>query len=588
MRGSKTVFLLFCVLLLGGYIWFVERNRLSLAEQKAVDRQAFDLSMDRVDRIGIRTSSLEVEMVFDGTRWILTEPEGARASQPVVHQLLARFRNLSRGEFITPADMRSRSLTLADFGLEVPRMILTLGVEDERRVYSVGSTNPLETALYVKEESSQNVMLISSDLLSILPPDVSHFRDPDLFSVSPSEVQEIALVSSQGTVRLEREGDSWWLVNPTRARSDNAKVNDLLQKLSKSRIEAVVNRPGPDEMEAFHAAGHVDVLRLWAGTQPVPIEIEIGGTVPGNADRCYARIVGLEGLVEVSRGLRVLAQTPSAALRDRSVLSLPPNTIHTVEITDGDDVILLKKQDSGWHLQEPLNLPASGAHIQRLITQWHDAMVESFLSGDKAPEPSSTWTVSFQSGEPPAGATFTVVDNQAPPGRAFVKKSSSGELLQVVPDVVKFFPRDALFYVSKQIVTFDPSAAVRISVEHQGDTFTVSRTTVEASWSEKDGGEKANDAVLLEVLNTVSRLAADAVMAYQPDAAADPDYLLSIGLGGKHPENITLALTGSMIWVQGREVVYAIPAGKRGELLNLLAQLETSPEGSQNETEATP
>ncbi len=467
MRASKTWFLFFCVVLLGGYIWFVEKNRLSPAEQKAVERQAFDLSMDRVDRIGIRTASLEVELVHDGARWMLSEPQGARASQPVVDQLLARFRSLDRGEFITPADMRSRSLTLADFGLEVPQMVLTLGVDEELRVYSVGSPNPLGTSLYVKEESSQNVMLVSSDLLSILPPDPFLFRDSELFPVGPSEVRELSLVSGQGTLRLQREGGGWMILNPVRAPADSAKVHELLTKLSRARLEGGVNRPGPEDMEAFEAGGSPDIIRLWPNTKTIPIELQIGGTVPGNLEKSYARIPGQEGLVVVSKGLKTLAATPPAALRDRSVLSLPPSDLLAVRISDQDTFIHLEKTEQGWRMRDPLELPASGARVQQVVEEWNRATVEAFLPAED-----------FSAGTEPYGTitfegkasihTFTLLSGTAPPGRAFVQSAASEEILQVVPDVVRYLPRDPLSYVSRQLFSLDPSRAVRITLQ-QGD-----------------------------------------------------------------------------------------------------------------------
>ena len=579
VKASKTVLLFLTVLLLGGYIWFVERNKLSPAEQKAVDRQAFDLSMDRVDRIGIRTASLDVEMVHDGSRWMLVEPKGARASQPIVQQLLARFRSLNRGEFITPADMRSRSLTLADFGLEIPQLMLTLGVKDERRLYSVGSPNPLGTSLYVKEESSQNVMLVSSDLLEIVPPDVFLFRDSELFPVAPSEVRELALGSENGTVRLQREGEFWMMINPVRAVANSAKVEELLLKLGQSRIEDVVNRPGTESLQAFQGGGNIEFIRLWSNTQSIPIELQIGGSVPGDLHRNFARILGQEGLVEVSKGLQVLAQTSASALRDRTVLSLSPEEVHLIEISDAETEIVLSKKEDGWVMQEPLDLPASSAKIQQVIGHWKRAIVEEFLPLEGEAPAESIGKVTFRGEAEGSEEVFTLFKKSTPPGRAFAQKAEASEWLQVVPDVVKFIPQDPLAYVSKNIISFDPHRAVRLSVHHQTTTLNVVRADASSPWETSTDSVSVDQRAVQSSLNQLRSLSADQVIPFTSEMTETPETRISIGLGGENPENFTLAISDTEVWIQGREVAYRVASSASESIVNTLLRAAESNQG---------
>lgn len=565
MRASRTFLLFLSVLLLGGYIWFVERNRLSPAEQKAVDRQAFDLSMDRVDRIGIRTPELDVEMVSNGTQWKLTEPEGARASEPVVRQLLARFRSLSRGEFITPADMRSRELTLADFGLEIPQLLLTLGVGNERRVYSVGSPNPLGTALYVKEESSQNVMLVSSDLLEILPPDVSFFRDPELFPVGPSEVREVALVTTEGTVRLKREGQDWRLMEPVRAAADREEVESLLMKLQQSRIEGVLNRPGTDELEAFQGSGDLEVIRIWPSTETVPIEVTLGGTAPGNQDQALARITGQGGLVNVSKGLQVLARTPAAAFRDRNLLSLDAERIDSIRISEADRVIELLRTDGEWNMIRPLKLPASSARIQQVIAQWQEGIIERFLPLEGEAD-TEVGEVVFLSTEEDLTTRYTLLNPSPRPGRALVRKEGAAERFQVVPDVVKFLPRDPLAYLSREMVSIETDRVVRVSLETGDRSHVLVRAGPDAEWEMLETERQVQAEKVEALLSRFTRWFADSVVSFQPEIAGNPDFRFSLGLGGDSPVNLTFVVSGSMVWVQGREVMYTLTGTRVEEL----------------------
>ncbi|MGA0369647.1 MAG: DUF4340 domain-containing protein, partial [Kiritimatiellia bacterium] len=172
MSASKTIFLLMLVLGLGGYIWFYEINQLSSAEKRALQRQAFDLQVEQINGIGIQTADYKVELTQTDLGWELVRPKGARAAAPVVQQLLARLKTLGKGDLITPADMRADEKSLAEFGLAVPRIKLTLRSPAQVREYQVGDVNPLGNSVYVKEESTQNVMPVSTDLLEILPKDL--------------------------------------------------------------------------------------------------------------------------------------------------------------------------------------------------------------------------------------------------------------------------------------------------------------------------------------------------------------------------------------------------------------------------------
>lgn len=589
MRAGKTVFLFVAVLLLGGYIWFVERNVLSPAEQKAVDRQAFDLPMDRVDRIGIRTASLNVEMVAKDLQWVLTEPAGARASEPVVRQLLARFRTLSRGEFITPADMRTRGLTLADFGLEVPQLVLTLGMNDERRVYAVGSPNPLGNALYVKEESSQNIMLVSSDLLEVLPDTDLSYRDPSLFPVGPAEVQELTLVSGGRTVRLERDGPNWWIRDPVRGKGDVEQVDLLLTKFEMSRIEDVINRPTAEELESFAGREENEIIRILPQAQTVPLEVVLGGTVPGEPERCYARITGQDGLVKVSVGLRQLATSSAEGLRDRTVLSLSPEQIDRIQITDEGQKIVLRKRGIHWQVEEPYNLPASDARVQNLIARWQDAIVERFLPVEGTLENlTSVGGILFEDTAGAQRMSFTLFDESPRPGRAVLRNEGSEELLQVVPDVVKFLPRDPFTFLSRKVVNFKPEDVVRVQVESEDTSYAITRQEGDIEWVSRELEEEVLITEVRELLANVSSLFADSVVTLGSDLENDVTARLSIGLGGETPSNLTLVVSGSKAWVQGGDVAYVFAESRLESLFTPVTRPLLPDDGVEDGETVTP
>ncbi len=575
MRSGKTFLLLMAVVGLGAYIWFFELRSLSTEERKAMDRQAFDLPVERINRIGLRTPDYEVTMFQTNQGWELEHPEGARAAESVAHQLLARFRTLSRGVLITPADMRKDERTLADYGLAVPRMVLTLGTAADQREYRIGDPSPLGNALYVKEESSQNVMLVSSDLLDILPADVFAFRDKNLFPVNRSDVRALALVTSDRVARLEKSGGDWWFRDPFSGYADQEKIPELVEKFLQARLLGVVNDPSFDVLEAFRS--REDVIRMWTATSKVPVELVVGGDVPGEPEACYARLSGQEGLVIVSKGLRMLVNSETSVLRDRRVLRSDLDSITAVEIRTPDEELRLEKAAEVWRVRKPLEREASLLRVQRMLQTWLDSRVELFLDPD--PEREAFYSVSFErkrNGET-RSEKVEVLGGDIPAGRAWLRSDRDGEIMQVVPDLVRFSPVDALPYLSREIVSFDPDRVVRLSVTRGEDASVVSRLDAQQAWSPGVDGRVVNSSAVDDLLAGLSTLYAEQWVALNPASMEpygldNPGIRVSIGLGGQNPMNYTLLIHASesddrvYALLQGQNLVFELPHSRLEEI----------------------
>jgi len=569
MRFTRTFFLFVIVLGLGAYIWFYEQHGMSAEERREMMRRAFDLPVEHITRIGIRTPEYETEVFrAENGEWRMREPEGARAAEPLIRQTLSRLRNLGRGELITPADMRERGQTLADFGLAVPRLVLSLQTPAETREYRIGDPNPLGNALYVKEEQTQNVMLVSSDLVEILPSDAHAFRDRDLFPLHMPDVSALTLIDTERAARLLKTDGHWRFMEPVNAPADESRVTALLAKLGSARIDGMLNRP--DTGEDYGFVDGSDVIRLRTPSTEVPYEVTIGGDVPDKPDLCYARISGQEGLVLVSKGLRQLARTETAALRDRRLVTLETEAMEAVEVAHPDRLLRIARAEDGWRVTSPVKMAASGARVQQMIQYWRDARVEDFLPPN--PDAKAAYRVRFIPTEGDAIA-FEVLESDAGAGRVLIRREGGDAVLRVVPDLVRFSPVEVIPYLSRGMLRFDPARAVRVSLQGPDASTEVVRVEGDSVWRlAGDGGEARQEAVN-QVLGVLSDLRAADLLAVNP-ASLEPYGLnrprlrVSVGLGGVRPENRTLLVSsreedGSPVaMVQGEDVVFQLTPGQ--------------------------
>ncbi len=569
MKTSKTILLLLVVLGMGAYIWFYEIHQMTTADKKALELQAFNLPVDLVNGIGLRTPDYEVELEKTDQGWELLSPKGARAALPVVQQLLARIKTLDKGELITPADIRAKGQTLAEYGLSVPRIKLMLKTAGQTRMYEVGDKNPLGNSLYVKEESTQNVMLVSTDLLEVLPKDLLAFRDKTLFPLHEEEVQAIDLINGERTIRLEKRNGLWMLKAPMNTLADQEKVLSLIQKLLQARIEGIINEPSSEDLENFTLAKGEQIIRLWSANSKVPVEVSVGGDVPLNPDHLLLRISGQEGLVIVSKGMRSVASSPVDLFRDRTLIAVDLPLVQEITVEKEGQTLRLQKTGENWQVLDPVQLKASTERVQNMIQTWLNARVEHFV--DEAPVGRVLMTVSFTSGTVAESKTlrFDVLEEDVAPGRVWLRKHGEEGKLVVVPDLVKYAPVDVLPYLSREVLNFDPEQAIRLSLTQEDKVLAVTRASKDQPWTAQGEGWKVNQAHVASILKSFSHLTAQNLVALNPSDLSltgldTPAIRLSIGLAGEQVSNRTLLVSlaegGPFGLIQGQNLIFRLSA----------------------------
>ncbi len=570
MKVSRSLLLLLLVLGLGAYIYWVDAEKESTPEREAAQRRAFSIDLERLDGVTIRRPEYTLGLKREGEEWHLSKPEGVPASQATVRQTLSRLRGLSRGELITPSDMRERGQTLADFGLAVPVAVLTL--EDSRgtRRYRIGNPNPLGNALYVKEESSQNVMLISSDLMDILPLRADAFRDRRILTPPANAVRVLSFHSPDRMVRLEALGDQWVLSEPFRFPAQQERVGSLLEQLATARIERFLL---PDEVsgEPFGRDEDLVVLRAqFTGSAP-QLELEIGNRVPGEPQSRYARFAGQEGVFVVSEGLRSLALTELLALQKLHILPVSPKQISgfTVSGAGRTDPIELARVAEGWELRSPMSGRAAADHAERVLDAWTAAMIEERHPLEQASDVLYSFSVRLTDPSYHVPTEFEVYTDARTPAAVWIRPVGMNELWRIFPDTLKHVPLNPLAYLSRTVLQFPVDDVIRLRLLSPEGDVTLTREDPEAPWAGPASGKAVNRDRVGEVLSAFGKLNAVQLLERGSVNLGDwgleeAPYRVSVGLGGSKPGSRTLRLAPHPEWgligtVQGQDLVFAVP-----------------------------
>lgn len=570
MKSFRTFFLLFLVLGLGAYIYFHERHTQSTAAHADEMMRAFSVDPDRAERLLIRLPEYEVDLHRVGGEWRMKEPEGALAQGAMVRQLLSRLRGLPRGELISPADMRAGGYTLADFGLAVPKAVLAIQDHRGLKEYRIGNPNPLETELYIKEEGSQYVMLVSLDLLEILPKSASALRDRHITTFPTDRIDSFSLIRPSGVLRIEKRGDAWRMLDPGRHLADTEAVREWLHKITTARIESFLDAPS-DDLETYGLHDPAAEIRIHASNGDSPVELQLGRPAEGRPGQRFARFAGKEGVFVVSEGVMVLALTDSMELRDRSVMTLDRSRIVQIRMTEDDSHMLLRKTGGSWNFVRPVERPASQAHVDRLLDIWASGMIESVMPLQE--EIPVSYRVNFQTQitDAEGGLTFDILDAEdAAPGRVWLKPAGVDEIWQVLPEDIAYLPRQPLAYLSRDVLRFQADQVIRISFQRGGETLVFHREEAEKPWrlAESERG-LPNETVIEAILDQASNLRAERLVSLNGFGALSPEQepnrlRISFGLSGDAQANRTLLIhpdpvSGSRhVKVQGRDLVFTL------------------------------
>lgn len=218
------------------------------------DKKPFDLrdkrivrfERDKIENVQIARGEDTMALARSGSEWTIESPSKGRADYSAVEGLLTR---LSTAGMASIADPQPADLT--KFGLDKPSMTITLGAGSSQAVLDMGRQDG-ETR-YARDRSRPMVFTLDTTLTTDLTKAFDDYRKKDLFEFRPFNADRLRVSRVSGsetkTYELEKtrvdDKDQWRISENGGAARDaeNAKVEDLLSKLTALRVSSFADRP---------------------------------------------------------------------------------------------------------------------------------------------------------------------------------------------------------------------------------------------------------------------------------------------------------------------------------------------------------
>jgi hypothetical protein len=333
-RGVTTLILVVVLAGLGGYIYFVDRDR-PVAGTEPPKAKAFDVSPENIEEVVVTNAAGEQARVQrQDANWFLVEPEKAEADSVAVASVTSSVASLEVQRVVD-----ENPTNLSQYGLEPPRIDLAFRVKDSKDFQRllVGEKTPTGGDLYAKKPNENRVFLISSFLDSSFNRTAFDFRDKTILKFEREMADGVEIAAGPQTVQLSRQGTEWQLLKPVAVRADYAGAEGIITRLSTGQMQRIVENEATDLRQYGLDRPSLTATVSVASSRATLL---LGRTTEGGY---FAKDAARPTVFTVDEGLATELKKTVADLRRKDVFDARSFTTTRVEVRRGAETLAFEK-----------------------------------------------------------------------------------------------------------------------------------------------------------------------------------------------------------------------------------------------------
>jgi len=242
-RLRSTLVLLVLFLALGGYAWFVERERPPASEADA-NEQAFDVAAGRITDLTVNAENGDATVLTrteNEIDWVLTAPVETEADDNAATAIATTLAALEIRRVV-----EEDAADLAPFGLADPPVSATFATPGgEPLTLSVGDETPTGGEHYAAV--GNRVILVADFVESTLNRTTFELRDRSILEFTGPDVTGFAVEQVDDTLRFAKADSQWRVVEPLEARADFGLVEAMVGRLGSGEMVAIESESAADD-----------------------------------------------------------------------------------------------------------------------------------------------------------------------------------------------------------------------------------------------------------------------------------------------------------------------------------------------------
>jgi len=340
---------------------------------------------DAVDLIQVRPGNeLEIRVLRTNAEWRVVEPLSWPAQPVSIERFLSTLATLAPAAYIKPAEVRALKSPEEEYGFKTPRASIILRQADTRLHMLVGAMTAPGDQFFLQVVGREGVYIFNADALKIIPANVNEWRDTALVDLNKNPVDYVSVTNAGKNFTLQRDAARVWrMIHPIKARADQARIHDALERTHSLRVERFVSDDPAADLESFglRPAAMNLYLRLSTNT---PVELLFGRSPTNEADKVFATRGGWKTVVTVPKPFVEPWQQPLESFRDPFVLS-SSDPVQSLSVAGKEDFLLEWQAGGGWRIA-PSNWPGDADLVKEFIARLNGLKVAQFVK-DVVTEP---------------------------------------------------------------------------------------------------------------------------------------------------------------------------------------------------------
>lgn len=422
MRTKVTLVLLFLNVALFFFIFRFERTWRTEAALQEARRRVLGSETADIQSLSVSSSvpgGPSFAVVRTRDQWMLTEPLDWPANPEAVLAIVHELQFLENETSFSVSDLARSQQSLADFGLDKPRLIVTFSSgggaasgqapAGPTTVLRIGSASPVGNRLYVLSPDGTRVNVVNRSLVDVLSVPIDKLRADTLLTIRVFEARALSVQTSGARVRIRRDGNRWSFDTIVDARASKTRMELALNALNALHARSFPATPPstlPSESPTLRVTidGNNRSETLFLGEPAKPPETSAGAgaaTAAPHEVEYFAQLMNGNSVrnpvftVVVSSSLLDQLRKAQDELRERRILDFDPATVTSVTLAAPNQnrpAVTLQRLDpnapeSAWQLVRqtegaagPQTIAANDAAVRRLLERLALLSAETFES----------------------------------------------------------------------------------------------------------------------------------------------------------------------------------------------------------------
>ncbi len=367
----KTTIILFAIFLV--LLAFVLLFEFKGKGEKDEEEKLLALSSDDVQKVTLKkeNETIAFQKNEEG-EWLITEPLEAKADKYEVDRLADDFSNLKIERVVEEVPEE-----LEKYGIPQKEISLWFKDKDKPIKILIGMENPLGNTFFAKRDDETRIVLIPSNLKSLMEKSLFDFREKNIFKFEADDVKSVKLRAKKTLWMASKKGEEWFFRNPVNALAKKSKIDDILSSLSGLKAKEFVSEEKKEDDVKKYGLDRPE----YEITLGMPLENqEVTFTFHKEEDKLFATTSLSTKIVEAEDTLLSDLEKEAEELREKKVANFYSWEANRLHLKKGEiDWELVKDEEDNWHFESPIKEEADKSKIQTFIRKIESLEAVEFI-----------------------------------------------------------------------------------------------------------------------------------------------------------------------------------------------------------------